>query len=100
MDSASWSAFVLTNHKQDALDARQPTAGSLGLTFYPLRQIIKFALGNSSNSGLVNDPVFNAFGPSANAATSTDELKDNNDSGQQIRRRTAFFNIPASTAAV
>jgi len=75
MDSASWSAFVLTNHKQDALDARQPTAGSLGLTFYPLRQIIKFALGNSSNSGLVNDPVFNAFGPSANAATSTDELK-------------------------
>jgi hypothetical protein len=66
---------VLTNHKQDALDARQPQAGSLGLAYYPLKQIIKFAYGNTSNTGLVNDPVFNAFTPSANAATSTDELK-------------------------
>jgi peptide/nickel transport system substrate-binding protein len=75
MDSSSWNGFVLTNHKQDALDARQPQAGSLGLAYYPLKQIIKFAYGNTSNTGLVNDPVFNAFTPSANAATSTDELK-------------------------
>jgi peptide/nickel transport system substrate-binding protein len=75
MDSASWSAFVLTNKKQDAMDMRQPSAGSLGLTFYPLRQIVKFALGNGSNTGLVNDPVYNAFVPVAQNATSTDQVK-------------------------
>ena len=57
------------------MDMRQPSAGSLGLTFYPLRQIVKFALGNGSNTGLVNDPVYNAFVPVAQNATSTDQVK-------------------------
>jgi ABC-type transport system substrate-binding protein len=75
MDAASWNAFVLVNHKNDAMDMRQPAAGSLGLTFYPLRQVVKFALGNGSNTGLVNDPVYNAFVPAAQNATSSDQVK-------------------------
>ena len=73
MDAPSWNSYVLVNHKNDQLSMRQ--VGTIGLTFYPLRQIIKFAYGNGSNISLVNDPVYNAFPPRAQNATSSDELK-------------------------
>ena len=73
LDSASFSAFVNSGRKQDALAER--TTGELGLTFYPLRQFTKFQTGGSSNIGMVSDPVFDAFYPKSLAATSTDDLK-------------------------
>jgi len=74
MDSASFTQYVVTNHKNDALDERQPSAGSLGLTFYPLRQLQKFFTGNSVNVGMVSDPVFDAFYNNGVASTSTGQL--------------------------
>jgi len=73
MDDPSWNSYVLVSHKNDQLSERQ--VGTIGLTYYPLRQVIKFALGNGSNIPLVNDPVYNAFGPAAQNATSSDVLK-------------------------
>jgi peptide/nickel transport system substrate-binding protein len=73
MDSASFSAFVVSGHKNDALAIRGP--GALGVTYYPLRQFTKFQTGASSNTVVVSDPVFDAFYPKALAATSTNDLK-------------------------
>ena len=73
MDTVAWSAFVVTNHKNDALSQR--AAGNLGLSFYPLRQFNRFQVGQAGNMAMVNDPVFEAFYPKALAATSTGEIK-------------------------
>jgi len=75
MDLATFSSFVTTGHKNDGLAVRQPGAGSLGVTYYPLRQFAKFQTGQSGDIAMVNDPVFNAFYPAALATTSTDQLK-------------------------
>ena len=75
MDLATFRSFVTTGHKNDGLAVRQPGAGSLGVAYYPLRQFAKFQNGQSGDIAMVNDPVFNAFHPSALATTSTDQLK-------------------------
>jgi peptide/nickel transport system substrate-binding protein len=74
MDNVSWTAFVRVGHKDDAL-AAHPGAGSLGLTYEPLTQIQRFITGNAGNIVVVSDPVFDAFYPTALAATSVDAIK-------------------------
>jgi peptide/nickel transport system substrate-binding protein len=75
MDSGTFASFAVTGHKQDALIQRQPGAGSLGLTYYPLRQILRFQTGYSVNTALVSDPKYDVFPPKTTASTSTDDLK-------------------------
>ena len=75
MDSASWVSFVMTNHKNDQLAQRGAASNSLGGAYEPLRQLSRFQTGYSTNYLMVSDPVFDAFGPKAQAATSIDEVK-------------------------
>ena len=73
MDPVAATAFVVTGHKHDAMAQR--TAGTLGVTFYPLRQFNRLQTGQSADIAMVSDPVFDAFYPKALVATSTDDLK-------------------------
>jgi hypothetical protein len=73
MDPVAATAFVVTGHKNDAMAQR--TAGTLGLTFYPLRQFNRLQTGQSADIAMVSDSVFDAFYPKALAATSNDDLK-------------------------
>jgi peptide/nickel transport system substrate-binding protein len=73
MDQASWQAFVMTGHKQDALAAR--SIGVLGITTDPFTILQRMIPGYSANYIMVNDPVFSAFYPQALAATSVDGVK-------------------------
>jgi len=75
MPSAAFSSYVMVAHSNDALAMRAINQGSLGLTYYPLRQFTKFQTGASSNAAMVNDPTFNAFYTQALAATSTAQVK-------------------------
>jgi len=72
MDTPSWQAFVLNGHKQDALASR---GGQLGNNYDPFRQLARFQTGYSVNYMMINDPVFNAFYPKAQSATSVDQVK-------------------------
>ena len=75
MASAAFSSYVLTNHQNDALDIKAPNQGDLGLTFYPLRQLMKFQTGGSSNDAVVTAATVNAFYTQALAATSTAQVQ-------------------------
>jgi peptide/nickel transport system substrate-binding protein len=75
MVDATFSSYVITGHNQDAMIMRQPGAGTIGLTFYPLRQVLRFQTGYSVNTAMVSDPVYDAFPPAATGAISTDALK-------------------------
>jgi peptide/nickel transport system substrate-binding protein len=74
MDAASWSAFVQTGHKHDAL-AQRGTGGQLGQTYEPLRQFNRIQTGYSTNWNMVADPVFDAFYTKALAATSIEGVQ-------------------------
>ena len=71
MDTASWTAFVLTGHKHDALAFR--SSGSAGAQYEPIRQLTRFMTGGYYT--MVSDPVFDAFYPKAMAATTVDAIK-------------------------
>ena len=73
MDPVSWTNFVRTAHKQDALAFR--SAGSLGMSYQPFRQFIRYQTGYAANYELVSDTTFDAFYPQALAATSIDQVK-------------------------
>jgi ABC-type transport system substrate-binding protein len=73
MDQASWQAYVMTGHKQDALAAR--SIGVLGITTDPFTILQRMIPGYSANYIMVNDPVFSAFYPQAMAATTVDGVK-------------------------
>ena len=73
MDSATFTTFVKTNHKQDALAVRP--SSFLGISYEPTRQFTVFATGVVSNYINVSDPVFDTFGPKGMAATTVDQLK-------------------------
>jgi peptide/nickel transport system substrate-binding protein len=74
MDFASWSTFVGTNHKQDAL-AYRGGGSSIGLQYEPLRQVVRFQTGYASNYNMVSDPVLDTVYPKALAATSVDQVQ-------------------------
>jgi peptide/nickel transport system substrate-binding protein len=71
MDSPSFSAFVNSGHKNDAL-AQRPS-GALGLTFYPIRHLLRFAVGQPANVAMVTG--FDHFYTDALAATTVDQVK-------------------------
>jgi len=73
MDTQSWTSFVMTNHKQDALAYR--SIGSLGFAYEPIRQLTKFVTGAPTSPGNISDPVYDAFYPKAMSATSMDVVK-------------------------
>ncbi len=75
MDATSFNTYVNVNHQYDALTIRQPGAGDLGLTYYPIRQLSRFSTGFAANVSLVNDPNFNIFATQGLAATSTSQVK-------------------------
>jgi peptide/nickel transport system substrate-binding protein len=73
MDNVAWSAFVITNHKQDALGYR--STGALGQTYSPIRALRLFQSGYAADWGMVSDPTFDAFYPAAMAATNLADIK-------------------------
>ena len=73
MDSATFSNYVNTGHKNTGLAER--STGALGLAFYPIRDLNRLQFGQPSDVAMVNDPVFNAFYPQALAATTVDQVK-------------------------
>jgi peptide/nickel transport system substrate-binding protein len=74
MDRASWVAFVQTSLKQDQMSMN--SAGSLGLSYEPIRQLERFQTGAITNIGVVKDPIFDAFEPKALAFTDLDSIKN------------------------
>jgi len=68
MDPASWQAFVMTAHKENALAARNQ--GILGFSYDIFRQFMRFTPGYQSNYILVNDPVITQYNTNAIAAQS------------------------------
>jgi len=74
MDPVSWVSYVQVNKKNDQLDQRG-TAGSLGFTYEPMRQLQRFMTNNAVNYPRVSDPVYDAFYTSAMAATNINDIK-------------------------
>ena len=73
MDPATWTNYVRSQHLYDALAFR--SSGSLGMSYQPFRQFIRFQTGYVANYEIVSDPTFDAFYPAALAATSIDQVK-------------------------
>jgi peptide/nickel transport system substrate-binding protein len=73
MAHAQFSAFVRTGHHEDAL-AYLPN-GSLGLGYYPIRQLQKFVTGGLSNDMMVSDPKIDGWYSAALAATTVPQVK-------------------------
>jgi ABC-type oligopeptide transport system substrate-binding subunit len=73
MDPPSWNQFVTVKHAQDQMAARNQA--SVGLNYQPFVQLGKFRTGGGSNVASVSDPVFDAFLPTAQAATTLDAVK-------------------------
>ena len=73
MDPVAWQTFVRKNFAHDQIANR--VNGSLGFTYEPTRDLLKFQKGYSNNYNMVNDPVFDAFYTNALAATSVDDIK-------------------------
>ena len=68
MAHAQFSAYVRTGHHEDAL-AYLPN-GSLGLGYYPIRQLMKFVTNGLSNDMMVSDPKIDGWYAASLAATS------------------------------
>ena len=68
MDTASWTSYVMTNHKADALVMRG--TGSLGQTQAPTSQLNRMRTGVSYNYLMISDPVIDTN--YANAMVATD----------------------------
>jgi len=66
MPPTSWQSYVITNHKEDALSARNQ--GILGLTSDIFTQLAMFTPGSQSNYILVNDPTMTNYYNQAVAA--------------------------------
>ena len=73
MPHPQFSAFVVTGHHETGLCYR--TSGSLGLGYYPIRQLMKFLTGGSSNDMMVSDPKIDTWYATAMNATSVDQIK-------------------------
>ena len=70
---ATWTAYVQTGHKQDALAANY--AGQLGRTTEPMTQIAKFYSTTATNYEDIQDPAYDAFYTQALTATTLDGVK-------------------------
>jgi peptide/nickel transport system substrate-binding protein len=83
MAHAQFSAYVRTGHHEDAL-AYLPN-GSLGLGYYPMRQLMKFVTGGLSNDMMVSDPKIDAWYAQSLNASGIDQVKQIvHDEGQYV----------------
>ncbi len=73
VDSATFSSFVLTNHKQDAL-AHRPT-GRLAMTWQPIVQLNFWRTTITFNYMMLSDPALDAFYNNAMASTTIAGVK-------------------------
>ena len=74
MDSASWTSYVRTAQKADALIYN--ASGSLGISFEPLRQFNRFlSTGGTINWAMIRDPNMDAIYAKMSNATSLDDNK-------------------------
>jgi len=73
MDNASWQSFVSTQHKEDAFATSTGTGWARSNE--PLTQMAVFTTGGPVNFQMISDPVYDAFYPAAEAATSLDGVK-------------------------
>ena len=72
METAVWQDFVQVNRKHDQL-AHRP-AGPLGKTSPPLMDLNRFQTGSLVNYQIISDPVLDALGDKATAATGLDDI--------------------------
>jgi len=68
MPTVDWTAFVITNHKQDQLTQR--SSGFLGMTFDVDRQMQRFVTG--ANWAVISDPTCDSLYAQTLSATSVD----------------------------
>ena len=73
MAHAQFTSFVGTSHHEDALDYR--STGSIGLGYYPIRQLMKLETGGTSNDMMVSDPKIDSWYAAALNATGVDQIK-------------------------
>jgi peptide/nickel transport system substrate-binding protein len=73
MDSASWSAYVLTNHKNDALACH--SGADVGGAYEAIRQFGRLTTGQASNYMMISDPTIDSFYTKAIACTDIDQVK-------------------------
>ena len=73
MDPTSWSNYVATGRKQDALAAR--AQGQLGITSDPFQQLQKLTSAASTNYMMVNDPKIIDWYNKASVSTTVDQVK-------------------------
>jgi len=73
MDPATWVSYVLRAHNEDALANRD--GGPLGNNYFPIRQLELFMWGYPADFGLVNDPIVNAYYPTAVADTNVADIQ-------------------------
>jgi len=73
LDSAAWTNLVAVNHNVDQLAAR--ATGNIGNSTEPVRQLSRFAAKQGSNWMMINDPVVNAWFPTAMADTNVGDIK-------------------------
>ena len=73
MAHAQFAAYVITGHQEKGLCYR--ASGSLGLGYYPIRQLMKFMTGGTSNDMMVSDPKIDGWYAAALNATGVDQIK-------------------------
>ena len=73
MDSASWTSFVRTQKKHDALAYR--SSGQIGMSYEPLRQFLRYSTGYVANYTMVSDPTVDGFYTKAMASTDQAQIK-------------------------
>ena len=73
MDSASWTTYVRTQRKQDALAYR--SSGQIGMSYEPLRQFLRYTTGYAANYTNVSDPKIDDFYAKAMAGNNMDDIK-------------------------
>ena len=73
MDSSSWTSYVRTQKKQDALAYR--SSGQIGMSYEPLRQFLRYSTGYTANYTMVSDPTIDGFYAKAMASSDQGQIK-------------------------
>ena len=73
MDPASWTSYVRTQKKHDALAYR--SSGQIGMSYEPLRQFLRYTTGYAANYTMVSDPKVDDFYNKAMAANNMADIK-------------------------
>jgi peptide/nickel transport system substrate-binding protein len=88
MDNPTWINYVLLGHKQDQLAYRAGAGGWLGHTYEPTAQFNVLSTGFFANYTMTSDPVYDAAGAAALAASNIDGLKQAlTDANKEVARQ-------------